>query len=335
MVTRPDRYRTLHVLALMFVALLLIAPAAAVGLQPIEPGRPTPAAATPTGMPIPTPQIAAAPPDCAQQVRQRVEEAAYRGNRAADVVGGALPSGSAARKRADEALLRNSQALCCVTYPIAIPGLPSGDAGGRAVCQGVLQYHVTRGELKTTGTYMDNLQACVDLANSAAAAAGSANGAGLPKPAQAALAEVRTGSERLAQALQSCKPEGPAVVAPKPVGGACTAAAECATQDCTGGRCVLSGVAPYGSCDGVRHCGPGLECRDGQCRVPCACPVGCAVSGQGACQRPVPQSSTVRKSCGTVGGACLPPCFRDAQKQCKIDTTEWTTRQETCALVCP
>jgi hypothetical protein len=323
--------------ALVAVALLALRLADAARVEIVDPGRLAPPAVAPQGVPVPTPQISITPPACAAQVVERAKEAASKRKSAAAVVSGTLPSGKSARSRADEALLRNAQALCCITSPLAIPG--SGglnqDLGGREACQGLLRPYVQRGDLKTSGTYMDNLQACVDLTKAAAGAVGLANSAGLPKAAQAALSDLQSSTEKVAQALETCKPPKPTAVVPKPIGGVCTAAADCATQACEGGRCILPGVAALGQCDAVRHCGPGLECRAGQCRLPCACPPGCLVSSQSACQRTVPQSNTVRKSCNLVMGQCPFPCFKDANKNCKIDTIEATTKQESCALACP
>lgn len=253
---------------------------------------------------------------------------------AATVFNGTLPSGKPARSRTDEAPLRTSQALWCITYPMAIPGWPGGqDVGGKVVCHDMLQPHVLRGDLRTSGTYMDNLQACVALTKPAAGALGSANSAGLPKAAQAALPDLRGSTNKVAQALETCKPPTPTAVVPQPIGGVCAAAAGYATRTCEGGAASCRGSL-LGQCDAVRHCGPGLECRAGECQLPCTCPPDCLVSSQGSCQRTVPQSNTVRKSCNLAMGQCPFPCFKDESKNCKIDKIETATKQENSALVC-
>lgn len=123
-----------------------------------------------------------------------------------------------------------------------------------------------------------------------------------------------------------------------PLGGACSVPGPpCESGSCYNNACREVGVGAGGSCDDNHLCAlfPVLECRDGTCKLPCACPpLSCYIDlPSGQCVKNVQQ--TVRKDCQRVYGICptLLNCFTDSHGDCKVDVQE--THQEGCSLVCP
>ncbi len=118
-----------------------------------------------------------------------------------------------------------------------------------------------------------------------------------------------------------------------PVERGCGSGPECLPGfRCEAGTCVTT----LPNCGGKPPCMPGFTCTEGACVAACeeVCPVLppdlCLVEPDGDCVRQ--QSVTERKDCTPVGGACLPPCFLDAQRACRIDETRMET--VACAKVC-
>lgn len=219
------------------------------------------------------------------------------------------------QKALTDAAYAPGRAWCCLSVPLVATPMPftglSPLPGWATTCTTNFQ--------RPLGTWLDVMKACEKMAADAASSADAASKRPVPQAVKSALGDLASASGTVAKKVKACVAAGSPAAAP-PTGPSLP-------------------VGPNGACDDSHLCGPGLECRGGQCKPPCACPPGCFVEG-GACKKNVVQSRIVRKDCakppGMPANACPPPpCFKDGAGACKIDTTETSTTKESCALVCP
>lgn len=252
----------------------------------------------------------------------------------------------------DKADLSALYAACCFEAAVAV-GVNAG-ASGSGAGYGLLEACNSRLIASSAKTKQpprsygvaDGALLCSQHATTAAEAARLAAAVQTPTGVKAAAAELRAASEKLSAQLRACAasstpatPTGPSSAAPpalKSLGENCTAPLECQSGACVEGTCRVVAVAPNGSCDEQHLCGPLLECRDAQCRLPCACMSPCFLEG-GSCKKHSLATRTVRKDCAAAmlpQGKCVLGCYA-VGSVCKTDTTETYDQKPMCSLACP